>query len=404
MKRPHDGSNEGLVSPGVPDAAGRDQIACSSGAGEVLSREISARIAVLRFPLVFGVVIVHCGHREILESLQWRQAGINALVPFVENFFSWIVGRVSVPFLFVISGFLLFANYDLSRDCIARKLKRRVRSLVIPYVAWNVLAFIGILAVQSLKPVLAQYFNPDEKLIAQYGILDFLNGFVGIRGDYLYDSPLWFVRDLMILCILSPVFFILIRRSPIVPVMLGGAAFWLFIPNLGPLTSGHGLDAFVFFTLGATLALRRVSFGWVDKYGRWILVAFLVSAALEAGFRTYGWFSWQVHRINLTVGIAAWWYVSGLALAWPRLYAIAGGLSVYSFFLYAAHMPIVLKVIRGSLQLLFPFNSVGVMAGYVLPMILGTALIVGLAWVLERCLPRLFGILNGERRRQFSTG
>jgi surface polysaccharide O-acyltransferase-like enzyme len=401
MKHPHAISNEGLASHIACDAATGGR-AGPSGAGQILSRETSARIAILRFPLVFGVVLVHCGHREILESLEWRQAGIHAFVPLVENFFSWVVGRVSVPFLFVISGFLLFANYELTRDCIARKLSRRVKSLVIPYVVWGVLAFIGIVVIQSLKPGLAQYFNPDQKLIAQYGILDFLNGFIGIRGNYLYDSPLWFVRDLIILFILSPIFFILIRRSPAVLILLAVAALWLFIPNLGPLRSGHGLDAFVFFTLGATLALKRLSFGWVDKYGKWILILFLVSTGLEAGFRMHGWFSWQAHRINLVMGIAALWYMSALALEWPRLHAALAGLSAYSFFLYAAHMPILLKVIRGSLQALFPFNSVGLMAGYVLPPILGTALIMGAAWVLARWLPGLFRVLNGERSPRLS--
>lgn len=75
---------------------------------------------LLRFPLMVGVVMIHCDiSDQLVPELrgQWAQD--------VMYFFSNIIGRFSVPMFFLISGFLFYRNGTLTHNEYASKLHHR---------------------------------------------------------------------------------------------------------------------------------------------------------------------------------------------------------------------------------------------------------------------------------------
>ena len=107
-----------------------------------------------------------------------------------------VVGGVcglAVPFFFAVSGYLL-AGHVGEDGWWGSALKKRVWSLLVPYLIWNVVFFVADIprsgaSVSGFATCLG--LNPFE-----------------MPGVY----PLWFVRSLMILVVISPVLVRLVRR------------------------------------------------------------------------------------------------------------------------------------------------------------------------------------------------
>lgn len=91
----------------------------------------------LRFPLMIGVVMIHCDISDQIGPEFREQWSGNIMY-----FFSNIIGRFSVPMFFLISGFLFFRNGRINTSLYLTKLRSRVHTLLIPYFIWNTIAFI----------------------------------------------------------------------------------------------------------------------------------------------------------------------------------------------------------------------------------------------------------------------
>lgn len=117
--------------------------------------------------------------------------------------------RVATPLFFFVSALLFFNGCGF--DQLKRKYKSRIRTLLIPYILWN-LIFAGLFWFMSHTPAIAAKLNigdilntPKEFLIAV------LNS---------YHTDLWFVRNLMFYCLLAPVFLLVFRNRNISFVLL----------------------------------------------------------------------------------------------------------------------------------------------------------------------------------------
>lgn len=216
---------------------------------------VSETIRVLRFPLMIGVVFVHIYIPNQTE---------NMLVNIFDNFFVEAIVRIPVPLFFFISGFLFF--YGLEKFDIVEyfdKLRKRIRRLLIPYFSWGLLA-VGIKYIHYLlgKDDLAYLFNDGCLKWIYYVIWDPVN------------YQLWFVRDLFLMALLSPLIYFCLKRLKILFVlMLGGA--WLFwhqnifalfdlkyIILTGNVFDVKGFDFFslFFFSFGAWFSLYNKDF------------------------------------------------------------------------------------------------------------------------------------------------
>ena len=90
----------------------------------------SDTITWLRFPLIVGVVFIHdnitLGQNSGVINPFWFDCVI--------RLFSDVLPRVCVPLFFIISGFLFFYGVKNLRLSYVNKVKRRFRTLFIPYV------------------------------------------------------------------------------------------------------------------------------------------------------------------------------------------------------------------------------------------------------------------------------
>jgi surface polysaccharide O-acyltransferase-like enzyme len=146
-----------------------------------IKSDISTRIQVLRFPLILCVVFLHASWLTPYKSQPYLSGS------FPEFFIAHTVSPIAVPFLFIISGYLFFINFYFSWEGYREKLKRRVFSLILPYLGWNITYFLLL----SLKPLLE---NPstgsqNHHLIIDY-VWNFINAITGLKTFFpaLYST------------------------------------------------------------------------------------------------------------------------------------------------------------------------------------------------------------------------
>lgn len=195
-----------------------------------LSPKVSRAISALRLPLMLGPVAVHA-----------------CLVPesSVPQFLAArVIGDIAVPTFFFISGLLYFAGCSGTRREYFRKLGVRVFSLVIPYLLWNLIAYL----------VFAHWVH----IVAKCDIWrSFWAVCVARRAvaSAPADGPLYFIKGIAGMAIVAPAILFGLRRKALAWLPLAAAAFWVISP-IPSLRYSMVVLAAAMFSLGGFAAVR----------------------------------------------------------------------------------------------------------------------------------------------------
>lgn len=178
-----------------------------SARGGDLDPGLSARIANMGFLCACLVMAIHLPVRP--------SAGL---------FSHWVVaylqcglGRIAVPFFFLVSGCFL-TRHAFGEGWWATENKKRLRTLLVPYLVWTgIYAFLSISLVALTNhrlgaPLLENLPPVREMLLKMAGL---------VLDDFPFLVAFWYLRDLLLLCLVSPVIVFLTRRSR------GSAILWM---------------------------------------------------------------------------------------------------------------------------------------------------------------------------------
>ena len=293
----------------------------------------SETMRFLRFPLILGVTLIHL---RFFYPLDVAQDGNSPICVFLFYLFTIFFSRIAVPLFFFISGFLFFYRVDsFTGHTYLQKLKKRVSTLLVPYLFWNLALVVFYFLLQSFIPEL---YSGGSKLVRDYTIFDWLGVFWNINiVDHKSGSPIvyqfWFIRDLMGVMLLSPFIYWVIKKL-----------YWYLLVFLGILwilncwfdMSGFSLTAYFFFSFGAYFSVHKKNF--VEVMRPLLLLAgvlYALDAIVAFSFREYVWCDY-LYRIGYPFGIVL--AISSVAyLIDKRGYRANLFLSDSSFFIYAYH-------------------------------------------------------------------
>jgi hypothetical protein len=362
--------------------------------------QISCAIDLARITLVVGLVFLHYGtfpnsHVDAGQGLD----------PQIHPFATWANSTIlfifysAVPLMSMISGWLFFSFADQdARKVLPHRMRRRLQSLYLPLVVWNAAVLAVTAAAFTLKPD-ALNFDDLKINLATAGVKDYLNAVFGLTQAPI-AFQFWFVRDLFVTALVSPLLWVMLRFFP----WVGGALLftaWLFnAPSLIFLR----LDVPCFFYLGALVYRQELSVA-IPK--RWMIVftgGFIVLAGLRAlapyvldpGTAVMPlWLIIATHLMRV-VGVVGVWAVMYRAAVTSWGAAIAAYSSL-AFFLHSAHWPL-LSVLKKVLWQLVPVTTdAGMLAQYGVAVLLTTAICLGSGLLLARLFPQLFALMNGGR-------
>jgi fucose 4-O-acetylase-like acetyltransferase len=154
---------------------------------------LSKKLSFFSFWLMLGVVVLHS---VILDD--------SSLPSVVQRFISYYLLQICVPMFFMISGYLFFLNVkDMSFTLYLEKLRKRFKTLVLPYFIWSLFIFALIYLLQQL-PFFGGFF--PQKFSEMDNIEIVKNAII-----YPYNYPLWFLRELILFIILTPLIYFCLR-------------------------------------------------------------------------------------------------------------------------------------------------------------------------------------------------
>ena len=375
----------------------------------------SESINMLRFPLAILVVFVHSFGAEI-DVAELHASGLTGLAvyDYIRLFFSVVIARSAVPIFFIISGYLLFLKVnDYPKHVYIAKLRTRWHSLVIPYLSWIVmfilwsLMFIvgGILLHGKPWTVLLDYFQERGCLhmLWDSNVWEERITWLGVEthnsGPVLF--PFWYMRDLIVMVILSPVIYWLVKKIKVIFIILLFVIYALDI-KVSWMSGTFTMSCF-FFSLGAYFAIKKQDFTSVLWRYRYLIIpitVFLMIYQTYSGSAMGDTTSMMIHPWLVIFQSFALIIVASYLCKYPNLYDANKKLSKTSFFIYALH-PFILGYIISMIKKVMPMQDTWYMMTfiYLTAPLLCVALCIGIYWMCQKFMPGLLRVIVGERLR-----
>lgn len=348
----------------------------------------STTIDFLRFPLILMVLFIHMSPKTInLIDADFSLLSAQGITNLMKIMLSHVVVSSTVPVFFVISGFLFFHNLHVqdpnlqkwSLEGYKKKIKSRIKTLLVPYFIWNLIPFILSVAIGLIFELKSGCISTGTRSFltnkAPHIFYDFYV-WEGTKTDWLgnplssaapFDVPLWYIRDLFIVCLLTPLIYVAIKRLKISVIIV---LFLAYISRIWTQIPGLGIESIFFFSLGSYFALEKLSiveFAHKYKYiimPTWIILL-VVCTIYDAGRTNVGHYAIPFY---VCAAVFATFYLASLIVDKYRLKP--NKILVSScFFIFAFHevnIPVVgclLKFVHQKMQLIIQFifsgNSIG---------------------------------------------
>ena len=364
---------------------------------------ISELIRFLRFPLIVFVVMIHTrfdsismGGVDYVFDLQHYPIYCN-----VSFFISKLLCGIAVPIFFIFSGYLFFYKMSsFSTKDYVNKLSKRLYTLVLPYIFWNFVVIAIYFLAQTFMPTM---ISGNNKPIVDYGIIDWFRAFWNYHDDMPICYQFWFIRDLIVVVILSPVLYYAIKKFRFYFVGLMGVI-WLLNLNTG--ISGFSVTAIFFFSLGALFSIGKYDVvkcldkiktaGYVTSFLLIIIEMCLynIRGSITAFFSDIQ--SIMLYKILTLVLI-----VACLNIALSKLRSGSWKTNKFlcdsNFFIYAYHTMPLMLVLKLFVRFVQPNSDIYViMIYFAVPLI---TILVGLFIfaLMRRLLPKLTAFITGSR-------
>jgi len=339
----------------------------------------------LRIPLIYLVIIEHTVNMGLFDGRSVFYS--NSLYKYISNLLHLNMGYIAVPFFFMVSAYFFFRKQTKWNWFVyAGQLKKRVKSLLIPYLLWNIL----IVAIVYAKYTGLSYLgiaSHKEPIPSLYDI------FWGFPSNF----PTWYVKELMCMMLLAPLFYAFVRYTKIVG-LVGLIAVYVWLARSLPVSGGLSMTSFTFFGIGAYLALYDIDLiavcGKHKKLFAGLALGFLILSTWMTGSACHG----NIRCVYILFGLVSVINLFHYLLRFPALKTRLLVLSNTTFFIYCAHGVLILNWLKGGyLRLPIADSPWGMILGYFLIPAMCMAICIGLYYLLKKISPKLLALLTGGR-------
>lgn len=343
---------------------------------------VSARINMMRIVLISGIIFVHVPYDPATSPYAGTFGGLDWMRVFLAD----SLFRIGVPCLSAISGYLLFHRGFDAFDY-RRTLRTKASTILLPFLLWNT-AFLALIFLAQTRGIGFGYL-PD---VVNATPREMMNLTLAVES-WPINIPLYFLRDLLLCLVLSPLIALAVLRYPrtVLALMLAYAV--LPIPN------GIFLKKSILFgfSFGVAIALHRVDIRRMDRIALPMVLAVLaIAVLLSVALYTLGpefpvWLD-MLRAVAAISGIFGAWALSALLIRTGAGHALSrlGGLS---FWIFCGHYP---------LLILFwmVWNRLGIAdypVFYAASPLLALAILVSTHALARRFAPALHAVLTGRR-------
>lgn len=345
----------------------------------------SKALSWVRFPLACLVVLIHTAYTNDQSDICY----------YLGKLISSNLANIAVPTFFFISGYLFFAKYDdfgwyEYRNMLQDKTKR----LLLPYLIWNCIAYY----VYGLTNNFAGDIRPWELYRIFWAIDDgyVVTSLLGYKFSILSSPALgtfWFIRDLMVVMLLSPIIWWIIRKLKMWSLLI----FILpWILKIGIPIKGFGLFALCFFPLGATFSIcGKNIFDYAKRLGGYTSIIVILLLFINS-YLNVGVYAEYLNKLFIVLGLISVIYISYIAIQRnPNSKIIKLGEA--SFFIYAFHALFIFNPMRHIIAPICLVPVLGNTLAYMTFFILKVCISIGIYFGLFKYCPNILAVLVGGK-------
>ena len=372
----------------------------------------SQTISALRFPLAVMVVFIHSFMLDdVAFTPDWHALSGMDFAIGLQVLLSKVVSHVAVPTFYVISGYLFFLHVErFTPDVYVGKLRKRARSILVPYLLWNVAAILWILmlkfggVVVKGKPIsgVVDWLKEHASLSTFWDCnvweLDRVNWIGQITpptGPILV--PMWFLRDLMVVVALTPVIYLLLRRFRRLALAALAAC---YVTGIWPYAHGFSITAVFFFSMGAYLSIHGKDL--VEGMSKWCMPAYALYAPMTIALLCLNsretWWGDHIYPFYIIVSVIVMFNLVAMLTAKGKGRWLAG-MQGYTFFIYGGHAVFGLFVADALTRFIPGYEThwLGISVNYLLRPTIAILVCVYVQKFMRRWCPRLLAPLVGGR-------
>ena len=325
------------------------------------------KITILSFVLSIFVVTIHAYN---LDTYSITDGWLFWLEKY-ENTFAGI----AVPMFYALSGYLFFQNYTPQK--LFSKWKSRFFSVVIPYLLWNIIAYLYYEIIYNI-PFVKNHLSQEVEPFSFWNLVN--NALFGGH------NVTWFMQRLIIFIIIAPLIYFIIKYK-------AGAVILFFTLYIFYVFTGNSyISDFALYIFGACFGIHLKKYVMCNFGNRITIIAgvYLALSMLMLTFfelKDYGAFMLPFRFTQL---IALWICADVLVRVeepkwWMKL----------SFFIYVSHSMILESIEKLLLLGLGQSYYAAIIDFFVAPLIT-LLIIIALAACLKRIKPLWF-VLTGNR-------
>lgn len=306
--------------------------------------------------------------------------------------FITMLNNIAVPMFFTISGYLLAVKFIPSWKNYTSMIHKKLIRLGQPLLIWTSVFLLLYYIAQQL-PATASLFSGENELIRQYNLMDYIDAYTGFRSGFTFVGQYWFLRNLLILCLFSPLIIRFYRHTRLTGFLLTLAVcIALRFVNL------YIADSIFFFSTGIYMATDEKAAAFVAGKIRPVTLLFVLLTILcFIGFSVpsmaglyNGMFYFYVLTGFIVIARAVRWMLS--KNIGNKVLLLTGG----SYFVFLIHQQILMFLKRIVYKTLPADSALEVFIAYLLT----PAIIIILAYIayflLKKYACRLLNILTGK--------
>ncbi|MCD8013362.1 MAG: acyltransferase [Lachnospiraceae bacterium] len=353
------------------------------------SRMFWNKITLIQFVLSVSIVLRHAN-----PGNSWGiQGGVLVFTQIITD-----ITHFAVPAFFIISGFLFYRNISpyltmaQFRPIYFDKVKRRIASLVVPYLFWNFAAWLFYTVCTHLT-IISSRMNMDPTALSVAGILKAI-----LLSEY---TPLWFVGNLIIYSAFASLIFAFLKNKHIGTAIIISLTIAVFAFEISPSLIqwfpiylfgcflGLHYDESVICCLSGSNAFKK------RKYAELTVALVLFISAFVIFCFTKSFRSLFIFRIISCVAVIV---IINIFLGHCRIIEQheLPGYAKTSFFIYCVHY--VQLVCFDKIALIFFGNgTVSYIVTYFGGWIIITVLCIAEAYTLKKLTPRFYRVVCGGR-------
>lgn len=297
-----------------------------------------------------------------------------------------IIARCGVPLFFLISSILFFSKEQKYINVI----KKKTKTILIPYLFWNTF-WIVIWIILQQSTFAEAFFSGTNRRIIDRNIVEWLELYgLGLKYPLLpQDYPLWFMRDLYVMFLISPIIKRVITKVPKFSLLLG--IILLFMPDLYWFKT-----AFAWFLIGGAIVKLDIHMTVFDRTSFGIISMFYAISLTVTTIITVFYNTTFINTLFVLVGICFWTRASKVISESVKCRTLIMNLSSYTMIIYVFH-ELTLSSIKKVLLKVLPCTDLFILLEYILLPFFIMIICIILGKVMYKYLPKLYAITTGGR-------